>query len=34
VKDFCTIAAPLTQITKKSVVGFKWNDEHVKLLIY
>jgi hypothetical protein len=26
VKDFSTIAAPLTEIMKKSV-GFKWNDE-------
>jgi hypothetical protein len=26
VKDFSTIAAPLTEIVKKSV-GFKWNDE-------
>jgi hypothetical protein len=29
VNDFSTIAAPLTEIMKKSV-GFKWNDEHVK----
>jgi hypothetical protein len=28
-KDFSTIAAPLTYIVKKSV-GFKWNDEHDK----
>jgi len=27
VKDYSTIAAPLTEIVKKSV-GFKWNDEH------
>jgi hypothetical protein len=26
VKDFSTIAAPLTEIVKKSI-GFKWNDE-------
>jgi hypothetical protein len=26
VKDFSTIAAPLTEIVKNSV-GFKWNDE-------
>jgi hypothetical protein len=32
VKDFSTIAAPLTEIVKKSV-GFKWNDEQVRLLI-
>ena len=29
VKDFSTIAAPLTEIVKKSV-GFKWNDEQDK----
>jgi hypothetical protein len=29
VKDFSTIAAPLTEIMKKSV-GFKWNDEQDK----
>jgi hypothetical protein len=29
VNDFSTIAAPLTEIMKKSV-GFKWNDEHDK----
>ena len=28
-KDFSTIAAPLTEIVKKSV-GFKWNDEQDK----
>jgi len=26
VNDFSTIAAPLTEIVKKSI-GFKWNDE-------
>jgi hypothetical protein len=29
VNDFSTIAAPLTEIVKKSV-GFKWNDEQDK----
>jgi hypothetical protein len=29
VKDFSTIAAPLTEILKKSV-GFKWNDGYDK----
>jgi len=29
VKDFSTIAAPLSEIVKKSV-GFKWNDEQDK----
>jgi hypothetical protein len=29
VKDFSTIALPLTKIVKKSV-GFKWNDEQDK----
>ena len=29
VNDFSTIAAPFTEIMKKSV-GFKWNDEHDK----
>jgi hypothetical protein len=29
VKDFITIAAPLTEIVKKSI-GFKWNDEQDK----
>jgi hypothetical protein len=29
VKDFSTIAAPLTEIVKNSV-GFKWNDEQDK----
>jgi len=31
-KDFSTIAAPLTEIVKKSI-GFKWNDERIRLLI-
>jgi len=29
VKDFSTIAAHLTEIVK-TIVGFKWNDEHDK----
>jgi len=32
VKDFSTIVAPLTEIMKK-FVGFKWNDEQIRLLI-
>jgi len=32
VKDFSTIAAPLTEIVKKSV-RFKWNDEQDEALI-
>jgi hypothetical protein len=31
-KDFSTIVAPVTEIVKKSI-GFKWNDERIRLLI-
>ena len=33
VKDFSTVAAPLTEIVKKSI-GFKWDDEQDKAFFF